>query len=114
MNFFGKSHSRISSKRESKTLAAVGIDPLETAASPPGLPLDQFVTGSDVKKLFDPSPSLVARNSCLVTRRVNFIVGAILVQERRWSGLPHIRDGPIALRFPNSKFVYRLRLFQVF
>ena len=74
------------------------------------LPLDQFVEGSDVRKLLDLSPSLAALNFRLVMRLVNFVVGVIFAQERCWFGSPKIRDGPIALRLPNSRFVHRLRM----
>ena len=37
-------------------------------------------------------------NPCLETRRINFVVRAVFAQERLWSGLPQIRDGPIDLR----------------
>ena len=37
--------------------------------------------------------------------RVYFAVGAVFVNGRRWSGLPQIRDGPIALHLSNFRFI---------
>jgi len=71
--------------------------------------LDQFVEGSDIGELFDPSPSLVSLNFCLVARRVSLVVGVIFAQERYWSG-PPLCDGHIALCLSHFGFVLQLRL----
>ena len=74
------------------------------------LPLDQLIEGSDVGGLLDLPSSLVVLKPRPETRRINFVVGAVLAQERCWSGSPQIHEGSISLRLLPSRFVLPLRL----
>jgi len=66
-------------------------------------PLDQFVEGSDVGELFNLPPSLTMQNSCLVIRRVSFVVRVVFAQGDVGLGRLRVMGlSPCVFRFSGS------------
>jgi len=95
MNFFGNSHSKITSERGIRDFdSGLFQSATELQLRLLDLHLDQLVEGSDVGKLLNLPPSLAMLNSHSKRRGINFVIKTVFAQEKSRSDRLRFMMGP--------------------